>query len=115
MRSGSNLVIRTHQQGIFKTFIRYRSDFPMPLRSSALPESPNLSQNDISGHLVTSFLAKNSISISYKAVLFIGTIGQNARGPVHKEKKWISLFLILFIQEYCSSFLMPFSQKIVYT
>ena len=42
--SGSHLMIRTHQQGIFKTFISSRSDFPMPLRSSAIPESPNVSQ-----------------------------------------------------------------------
>ncbi len=42
--SGSHLVIRTHQQGIFKTFISSRSNFSRPLRSSAIPESPNVSQ-----------------------------------------------------------------------
>jgi hypothetical protein len=44
--SGSHLVIRTHRPGIFKTSICFRSDFPMLLRRSATPESPNVSQTD---------------------------------------------------------------------
>jgi hypothetical protein len=43
--------IPTHQQGIFKTFICSRSNFPMPLRSFAIPQSPQVSQIHLSRHL----------------------------------------------------------------
>jgi hypothetical protein len=43
-RSGSIVVIQTHQRSILKTFIRSQSDFLIPFHNSAIAGSPKLSQ-----------------------------------------------------------------------
>lgn len=45
--SGSHLVIKAHQQLAVNSFTRSRSDFLETLHSSALAESPNVSQNPV--------------------------------------------------------------------
>ena len=43
-RSGSLLVIQTHQRSILKTCIRSQIDFLIPFHNSAIAGSPNVSQ-----------------------------------------------------------------------
>src|SRR5437870_2610547 len=58
---GSHVVIKAHQQSTVNSFTRSRSDFLKPLPSSALAESPNVSQIHSEGHFCTIIRALRSL------------------------------------------------------